>query len=339
MKRMKRMYLVLLAFVMIVSLLSGCTSTTKPAATIETTTEKKVVDFPKKEITLIVPWNPGGANDVVARHLQPIFKDKFDANLIIKNVPGGGSAVGITEVLTAKNDGYTLGLATSSFISLVAQELAQADMSKIENICLIMEDPIAVVCKTGKYETVKDFIEDAKSRPGKAILAMSGTNNPSHVYSALLEEVSGADINLMSYDGGSRCVTELLGGHADISVSNYGDFVSQIEAGELKVISIMTKDRISTLPDVPTIIESGYDVFGKGFIRQFSYVMAPAGLDPDVKEALKELFVQAVATEEFQTLSKERNFLSPGTSGKDMDDMINSTYEGMKAAAAEIFNK
>ena len=74
-------------------------------------------EFPAKEITVVVPWNPGGTNDLMARALQPVFKDKFGVELVVKNSAGGGSAVGITEVLTSKADGYTVGLASSSFLA------------------------------------------------------------------------------------------------------------------------------------------------------------------------------------------------------------------------------
>ena len=80
------------------------------------------VNYPTKEITLIIPWNPGGTNDLAGRAMQPVFKSMYDVNLVIKNVPGGGSAVGILEATNAKNDGYTLGLATSSYLALLAQE-------------------------------------------------------------------------------------------------------------------------------------------------------------------------------------------------------------------------
>ena len=109
-----------LSVVLAAGLLTGCAGGKK--------------EFPNKEITVVVPWNPGGTNDLMARALQPVFKEKFNVELVVKNSPGGGSAVGITEVLTAKPDGYTVGLASSSFLALVAQGKAEADLDKVENI-------------------------------------------------------------------------------------------------------------------------------------------------------------------------------------------------------------
>ena len=125
-----------LSVVLAAGLLTGCAGGKK--------------EFPNKEITVVVPWNPGGTNDLMARALQPVFKEKFNVELVVKNSPGGGSAVGITEVLTAKPDGYTVGLASSSFLALVAQGKAEADLDKAENICLVAEEPVVLVAKSGE---------------------------------------------------------------------------------------------------------------------------------------------------------------------------------------------
>lgn len=130
--RKKLMYGVM-AIAMMASILTGCSESKK--------------EFPSKEITVVVPWNPGGTNDLMARALQPVFKEKFNVELVVKNSAGGGSAVGITEVLTSKPDGYTVGLASSSFLALVAQGKAEADISNMENICLVAEEPVVLVAK------------------------------------------------------------------------------------------------------------------------------------------------------------------------------------------------
>ena len=118
-------------------------------------------DFPDKSITVVVPWSAGGGNDIAARELQPIFKDKFDVELVIENVEGGSSAVGLTQAIQSKADGYTVGFMTSTYLGLAAQGTVSSDFeSDFESLCLVMEDPIAIVCKTGRYETLDDFIED-----------------------------------------------------------------------------------------------------------------------------------------------------------------------------------
>ena len=118
-------------------------------------------DFPKKEITIIVPFSAGGATDLMARSLQPIFKELLDVNIVVEDVAGGGSVTGITQAMTSKNDGYTLGLVTSSYIALAAQGQVPIMPEMFTNITSLSEDPLCVVVKSakngGKYSSIQDL--------------------------------------------------------------------------------------------------------------------------------------------------------------------------------------
>ena len=139
-------------------------------------------------------------------------------DLVIENVAGGSSAVGLTQAINSAADGYTVGFMTSTYIGLAAQGTVSSDFENdFDPICLVMEDPIAIVAKKGTYETLADFVEDAKTRPGEAIVAPV-----QHVrYCARLlraaNESAGIDAQNICYDSGSCCVTEVLGGHADVA--------------------------------------------------------------------------------------------------------------------------
>lgn len=294
--------------------------------------------FPEKSITVIVPWSAGGGNDIAARELQPIFKDKFGTELVIENVEGGSSAVGLSQAITSKADGYTVGFMTSTYLGLAAQGTVSNDFEgEFEALSLIMEDPIAIVCKTGTYEKLEDFVDDAKSRKGESIIAMSNTFGTAPTYCALLNEQTGMDSELICYDSGSRCVTEVLGGHAEVACSNYTDFVDQIEAGEMTCLALCTEERSELLPDVPTVNESGYDIFTLGYLNQMSFMVAPAGIDPEVKETLSNMFKEACESEEYQEFAAGRNFVAPGTTGEELDNTIQETYDGLKEAYDTYF--
>lgn len=295
-------------------------------------------DFPDKSITVVVPWSAGGGNDIAARELQPIFKDKFDVELVIENVEGGSSAVGLTQAIQSKADGYTVGFMTSTYLGLAAQGTVSSDFeSDFESLCLVMEDPIAIVCKTGRYETLDDFIEDAKSRKGESIIALSNTFGTGPTYCTLLNEQTGMDAELICYDSGSRCVTEVLGDHAEVSCSNYTDFVDQIAAGEMTCLAVCLEERSELLPDVPTVNECGYDIFSLGYLNQMSFMMAPAGLDPEIKEKLSSMFQEACQTDEYQEFATGRSFISSGTTGEELDSTIQETYSGLKEAYDTYF--
>ena len=331
---MKKILGVALSLVMVLALGTGCGGDSGSNGSDGT----PKVDFPTKEIKVIVPWNAGGGNDVAARELQPIFKDMFGVDLVIENVAGGSSAVGLTQAINSEADGYTLGFMTSTYLGLAAQgTVSDALSDDFENICLVMEDPIAVVCKTGKYETMKDFVNDAAGRPGKAVVAMSNTFGTAPVYCTILNELTGMDSKLVCYDSGSRCVTEVLGGHVEVACSNYTDFADQVAAGEMKVLALMTQERSQVLPDVPTIQECGYDVFSLGYIRQMSFMVAPKGLDPAVKDILCDMFQKACQSDAYQEFAASRSFASSGATGEELDSIVTEVYDGLKEAYDSYF--
>ena len=188
-----------------------------------------------------------------------------------------------------------------------------------------------------KYETLDDFIEDAKSRKGESIIALSNTFGTGPTYCTLLNEQTGMDAELICYDSGSRCVTEVLGDHAEVSCSNYTDFVDQIAAGEMTCLAVCLEERSELLPDVPTVNECGYDIFSLGYLNQMSFMMAPAGLDPEIKEKLSSMFKEACQTDEYQEFATGRSFISSGTTGEELDSTIQETYSGLKEAYDTYF--
>lgn len=334
----KRIFSLILALAMAFTLVAcGETATDAPAAGTEAP-EEVTTTFPEKEIKVIVPWNAGGGNDIAARELQPIFKDMFNVDLVIENVAGGSSAVGLTQAIQSKADGYTVGFMTSTYLGLAAQGTVSNDLENdFDSICMVMEDPIAIVCKTGTYETLEDFVNDAASRPGEAIIAMSNTFGTAPVYCTLLNEETGMDAQLICYDSGSRCVTEVLGGSVEVSCSNYTDFVDQIAAGEMTCLALCTEERSTLLPDVPTVPECGYDIFSLGNLRQMSFMMVPEGMDEAAKAKLSDMFQQACQSAKYQEFAASRSFASPAVVGAELDTIVTDTYNGLKSAYDAYF--
>ncbi len=309
-----------------VGILSGCASGQK--------------EFPTKEITVVVPWNPGGTNDLMARALQPVFKEKFDVELVVKNSPGGGSAVGIMEVLTSKPDGYTVGLASSSFLALVAQGQAEADLDKVENICLVAEEPVVLVVKNGgKYSDAQSLIDAAIANPGEVSIGIPGTNNVNQAYGTLLMQAADTDFLFMPFDGGSRVITEILGGHVDAGILKPSEVITQVKSNDLAVLGVFNKDGLSVMPEVPTFESLGYDVFTLGDIRQASYIMAPDGLDSEVKEKLASMFKEALESDDFKAFAAESGLVSQPITGEELDVFLDDVYAGLENASREIWEQ
>lgn len=300
------------------------------------------VDFPKKEIQLIVPFSAGGATDLMARQMQPLFKSLLDTTLVVEDVEGGGSVTGVTQALTSKPDGYTVGLVTSSYIALDAQGQVPIPLSEVALITSLSEDPLCIVVKHpkagGKYANAEEFLADAKARPGQVIVAQAGNNNANQACVAVLGEAADIEFNNIPYDGASRVVTEIIGGHIEAGCMKPADCLSQLKAEEVMIIGTFTRERVDILPDVPTFSELGYDVFKYGDIAMITFIAAPAGLDEGIQAKLAEMFSTVLSSQEWQAVAQERAFVSKPINGAELTDYVNSVYTSLKVISEKIFN-
>ncbi|HEY8391813.1 MAG TPA: tripartite tricarboxylate transporter substrate binding protein [Capillibacterium sp.] len=293
---------------------------------------------PKKEITIIVPWSPGGATDIMARKLQPIIKREFGINTVVVNKEGGNSAVGLTELITSRPDGYTVGLASSTILSLMAQNQLSWKSDRFTNICLISEDPMLLaVSKNAKWNDLHEFMADVKENPGKITIGTAGSKNVNHADAVLAAQSVGSTIRQVPFDGAAKALAAVLGGHIDAVVLKPSETINQIKSGELKALGTFRKERLASLPDVPTFEEMGYDVFPYGPVVQISYLVAPAGLNKEVKEKLAEIFRGAMLTEEFQKYAAEAGFVCNPITGDELDAYVQSVTSALAEVARKVY--
>lgn len=298
--------------------------------------------FPAKEITLIIPFKAGGAFDVMARTLQPIIKEMYDVDIVVNCVAGGGSAVGVTQCLTSKADGYTIGFGSTSYLGLIAQGMMDMKPEDAEFLCQISADPMVLVAKAGgPYDTLDKYLEAAKANPGQVTLGNPGSNNTNQATAKFLDMAMGdGTFQMMPFsEGDARVVTEILGGHLDAGVLKPNSCMSQLKSGELVMIGSFTKDRLEAFPEVPTFAEKGLDVFPYGDVAQtVCFAIAPKGLDPEVKSALSAMLYNATQSEAFQKLAAEGGFVAPGLHGEELDSyVLNDLYTGAQVLAEKVF--
>jgi len=294
--------------------------------------------FPTKEIKVIVPWSPGGATDVMVRALQPIFKSKFGANLVVLNKPGGSSAVGLTEMIAAKPDGYTIGIASSSILSLMALNEVPWRTDKFTNIALISEDPLILIVKAdGRFKSLDDFMKAVVENPGKITVGTPGSRNVNHCMSLLAAEAAGAEIRHVPFGGASDALAALLGGHIDSVVAKPNDAMGQLKSGDAKAIGVFMHERSPALPDVPSFKEAGYDVFKYGKMAQVSFMVAPAGVPEDVQEKLASMFYEVIKSDEFQELARNNGFIAEPIIGDELDAYIAELYGSLENIAKKAF--
>ncbi len=220
--------------------------------------------FPSRPITLVAPFPPGGVADLTARPVAAAMERALKSPVGVVNKTGAAGAVGMQFVATSKPDGYTLLLALSS-ISIIpeADKLfgrpPAFTVDQFAPIALISADPTVLVVRAeSPWKTAKEFIDDAKKRPGEISYSSSGIYGTLHMAMELLSH--GADVKLrhIPYQGAGPALTAILGGHVDALASGPAVIIPHIKAGKLRALAGWGDRRVAALPDVPTFRELGY---------------------------------------------------------------------------------
>ncbi len=262
------------------------------------TSQEEEVDFPTKDIKVIVPKDPGGGTDIVARGLVEYTKDKFDKNIIVENQPGGGGVTGMVQGAESSPDGYTLTMTTVELAILPHMELSPVTYENFTGIVSAIADPASVIVPSdAPYDTLEEFINYSKDNKGLKV-GNSGIGSIWHLAAVAVEDEFDLDFNHIPYDGGSApAVAALAGGHLDAIMVAPGNAKSQIDAGDLKVLAVMSDERLDSFPDVPTFKE---EIDMDFTVQAWAALTAPADIPKEALNVLSEAFTETLNDEEFQ---------------------------------------
>ena len=259
--------------------------------------------YPSKPIAMIVPFPPGGVADLTGRPTAAAMEKALKQKIVIENKAGAGGGIGMAQVAKAKPDGYTIMMALSS-ISVIPEAdklLGRAPMYTLDQlapIALISADPtILVVRAESPWKSVKEFVDDARRRPGAISYSSSGIYGTLHVAMAMFGDVAGINLHHVPFTGAGPAITALLGGHVDALATGPGTVIQHIKAGKLRALASWGDKRIEALPELPTLKELGYDA--EFFI--WSGLFAPAGTPQPVLAALRQAAQEAVRDPQFKT--------------------------------------
>jgi len=258
--------------------------------------------YPSRPITMIVPFPPGGVADLTGRPTAFAMEKFLKQRIIIENKAGAGGATGMVATANSKPHGYTTMMALSS-ISIIppAERLFDRkppyEMGQLAPIALISADPTVLVVRSDSpWKTVKDFVDDAKKRPGKINYSSSGIYGTLNMAMAIFASAADIKVFHVPYQGGGPAVTALLGGQVEALASGPSAVIGQIKAGKLRPLATWGDKRLASLPDVPTFKELGYNA--EFYI--WSGLFAPAGTPAPVLQTLRNAARQAVDNPDFK---------------------------------------
>ncbi|HXK30879.1 MAG TPA: tripartite tricarboxylate transporter substrate binding protein [Candidatus Binatia bacterium] len=258
--------------------------------------------YPDRPITIVAPFPPGGVADLTARPVAAALEKVMKNPVVVVNKTGAAGAVGMSFVANSKPDGYNLLMALSS-ISIIPEADKLFDrkpaytMNQLVPIALISADPtIFVVNASRPWKTVKEFVDDAKKRPGQISYSSSGVYGTLHMAMEMLTHGAGINLKHVPYSGAGPALTALLGGHVDTLASGPAVVIPHIKAGKIRPLAGWGAKRVASLPDVATFKELGYDI--EFYI--WAGLFAPRGTSPAVMKTIRESVKQAVNTTEFK---------------------------------------
>jgi tripartite-type tricarboxylate transporter receptor subunit TctC len=251
--------------------------------------------FPSKPIKILVGFAPGGAMDIVARTLGPKISASVGQPVIVENKPGAGSNIAIRALIDSAPDGYTVMLVANGLTANPAlYQPAPFDPERdVAPVALVARLPVVVAAGTASEITsLAKLIEAAKARPGAVPYGSPGNGSTPHLAVELFARAAGITLQHVPYKGGSPAINDVLGGQLPLVAVNAVEVLPHVKAGRLRVLAALSAERVSTLPDAPTIAESGYAGFEASVWHAF---IAPRGTPPAVVEKLSAEVHKALA--------------------------------------------
>jgi tripartite-type tricarboxylate transporter receptor subunit TctC len=298
------------------------------------------IGYPTRPITLIVPYAPGGGNDVMARGIAEPMSRILGQRIVIENRGGAGGSIGTRQVAAAAADGYTLGLGGTGTLAIDPTLYPNAGYDPRRDFApvgLIATNPMIILVNPSlPAHNVQELIALAKAQPGKLNYASAGTGSGIHLGTVLFAEAAGIEITHVPYRGTGPALTDLLGGHVTLYFSSLPAAVGLVKDGKLRALGVTGSKRSVIFPDVPTVAEQGLS----GFDAVLHYgIVAPAGTPRPIisklNTALREALDDATLSSRFAAEGAEPLATTPDEYAADIDREETKWSALVKASGAK----
>lgn len=238
--------------------------------------------YPNRTITIIVPWAPGGSTDILARIVAEHLRQALGQPVIIENRPGASGNIGSAAVARATPDGYTLlfgSMSTHAMNEALFSSMSFKGVDDFTPIALLaFVTNTMVIHPSVPARTVQEFIDYAKTNPGKIVYASAGMGSTNHLCAALFEKMAGIRMVHVPYRGGAPAMLDMVSGQTQLIFSAGTQTLEQVNGGKLRLLGVTENRRAALLPDVPTVAETlpGYEM------AVWYGAFGPAGLPKDL---------------------------------------------------------
>jgi len=251
--------------------------------------------YPAKPVRLIVPFPPGGNTDVLGRLMAQKLSEALGQQFFVENRAGGAGTVGADAAAKAPADGYTIFFGTTGALSsapALQPKLSYDPVKSFAPISLLAGAPVVVTVSSAMpVNSLKEFIEYAKARPGKLTYGSAGVGHFLHIAGEAFNAAAGVQLFHVPYKGVNQALVDMLAGRLDVMIDTIVIYAPHVQAGKLKALAVGQGKRLSRMPDIPTTAEAGLPGFE--FAAYFG-LLAPAGTPGDIVQRLNTEVVKAL---------------------------------------------
>lgn len=300
-------------------------------------------DFPNRPIKLVVPFPPGGPNDIIARVVGQRMQELLGQPVVVENRAGAGGVIGTDAVVKSPPDGYTIAITSAGALAISAslQEKVPYDSTKdLRAVTLVAKVPELLVLATNvPAGSLQELLALAKSKPGQLNFASSGSGSMPHLAGELLRLEGKVDIVHVPYRGAAPAVNDILGGQVQMVFLDLPVLLPHVQSGKVKPIVVGSKARVPTLPNVPTTAEAG---FPKIEAENWYGMVAPAGTPDAIIARLNKAAVDALRSPEVKDKLSAQGAILVGDTPEEFAAYIRSEIkkwgEVVKSAGVKVGN-
>jgi tripartite-type tricarboxylate transporter receptor subunit TctC len=272
------------------------------AAAIAAVTPAGAQDYPSKSVRIIVPFTPGGGNDIVARFLGKYMTEMYRQQHIVDNRPGAGTIIGVEMLTKSPPDGYTL-MVTNNSLPTNATLYPKLPYDTLKDVTPIIKagstPNVVVVHPSLPVKTAKELVALLKGKPDKIAYASAGTGSTSFLAAELFKMLAGVRMLHVPYKGTSPALTSILSGETQVAVTALPGAVPHIKGGRLRALGVTSAKRSTGMPDIPTMIEGGVKDFD---FETWYGVFAPRGISPELVKHINGSVNKVLAVPEAREL-------------------------------------
>lgn len=254
-------------------------------------------EYPVSTVKLVTHSSPGGGTDVFLRKLSEHLGPIMGVTFVVENIRGGGGAKAMAALASSPADGSIFYGTTPSYVNTSLLSNPEAKYTDLDPVVNMFFDPQVVYVKADSpYKQLTDVVDDAKANPGGVIVAVSTPGSLDRQVMEQFKAITGTDVTILTHDGGGDVMLSVLNGTAGVGIGEIAELRGQIDAGELRLITTYTEERLGLFPDVPTAKEQGIDLV----VRKFRGLAGPQGLPEAVVAAWEDGIQKLLADADFK---------------------------------------